>query len=165
MYLSLFIKRYPGHTAEEIAFYAPKPLDDIKPDQVIVIAGTNDLSRAFYEKGVIDEYEVVDNILEVARSARNHGVGNVYVSSILARRGYEYREIVPKVNNLLYMACLAEQFKFMDQGEITLAHLDNDGLHPNFYGSTILKRNILSVFRTFSGGSMNFRKELEQALH
>ena len=161
---AVIIKRYPGHTAEEMAYYAAKPLSDIKPDQVVIISGTNSLTRSLYENGRVDEYDVVDSILEIARAARNHSAKNVYVSSILVRRGYEYREIIPKVNDLLYMACLAEGFTFMDQDEITLAHLDNDGLHPDFYGSTILKRNILSVFRTFNIDNMTFRKELEQAL-
>ena len=74
---AVIIKRYPGHTAEEMAYYAPKPLNDIKPDQVIVIAGTNSLSRSLHENGVVDEYDVVDSILEIARAARNYGAKNV----------------------------------------------------------------------------------------
>ena len=148
-----------------MAFYAPKPLGDIKPDQVVVIAGTNSLSKSIYQNGAVDEYEVVDGILEIARAARNHGAKKIFVSSILVRRGYQYRDIVPRVNDLLYMACLAEDFVYMDQDDITLGHLDSDGLHPNFYGSTILKHNILSVFRTFNREHMNFRGDLEKALH
>ena len=72
---------------------------------------------------------------------------------------------MPRVNDLLYMACLAENFTYMDQDRITLAHLDADGLHPNFYGSTILKYNICSVFRTFNKAYMNFRVDLERELH
>ena len=108
---------------------------------------------------------MVDGILEIARAARNHGAKKIFVSSILVRRGYQYRDIVPRVNDLLYMACLAEDFVYMDQDDITLGHLDSDGLHPNFYGSTILKHNILSVFRTFNREHMNFRGDLEKALH
>ena len=52
----IFIKRFPGHTAEDIAFYATKPLTEKKPDRVIIVAGTNDLSKAVYEKKSIDEY-------------------------------------------------------------------------------------------------------------
>ena len=145
----VIFKRYPGHTAEEMAFYAPKPLGDIKPDQVVIIAGTNSLSRSINQDGAVDEYQVVDEILQIARSARSHGVKKIHVSGILVRRGYQYRDIIPKVNDLLYMACLAEDFVYIDQDDITLAHLDADGLRPNFYESTILKFEILSLFRTY----------------
>ena len=59
------IKRFPGHTAEQMAYYAPKPLDGYKPDQVIIIAGTNDLTRSMYEKGAVDEYDIVDKVLKI----------------------------------------------------------------------------------------------------
>ena len=38
----------------------------------------------------------------------------------------------------------------MDQSDITSAHICMDGVHLNFYGQTILKYNILSVFNTFN---------------
>ena len=161
---AVIFKRYPGHTAEEIAFYAPKPLSDIRPDQVVVIAGTNSLRQSIHQKGGIDEYEIVDAVLDVARIARDHGVKKIYVSGILPRRGYQYRGIVEKVNDLLYMACLAEDFVFMDQASITLAHIDDDGVHPNYHGSTILKFNILSAFRTFNRNNMDFRGDYVEAL-
>ena len=119
---SVIIKRYPGHTADEIAFYSPKPLSDIKPEQVIIIAGTNSLTRSIHESGSVDEFEVVNEILEIARAARANGAKKIHVSSVLVRRGFAYRDVVDKVNEVLYMACLAENFMFMDQAEISLNH-------------------------------------------
>ena len=81
------------------------------------------------------------------------------------RRGYQYGSIIPKVNDLLYMACIAENFVYMDHSAITLDHLDSDGLHPNFYGSAILKHNLLSAFRTFNPNQMNFRNEYDQVFY
>ena len=161
---AVIIKRYPGHTAEEMAYYAPKPLHDNKPQQVVIIAGTNSLSRSIHQKGFVDEYEIVEEILDIARAARAENVEKIHVSSILVRRGYPYRDVVSKVNDLLYMCCLVEDFKFMDQSNITMAHIDTDGLHPNYYGSTILKFNILKTFRTFDPNCMTFRSDYENAL-
>ena len=162
---AVIFKRYPGHTAEEIAFYAPKPLSTIQPDQVVIVAGTNSLRQQFHQNGTIDEYEVVDGVLDIARAAREHGVKKIHVSSVLVRRGYQYRGIMKKVNDLLYMACIAEDFIFMNQDDITLAHIEDDGVHPNYLGSTILKYNILSVFRTFDRNQMDFRDDYVRALH
>ena len=63
------------------------------------------------------------------------------------------------------MACDAESFLFMDQVDITMAHIDSDGIHPNSYGTTILKFNFLSVFRTFDPNSMDFRNDYDNALY
>ena len=131
---------------------------------MIINAGTNSLTRCIHESASADEFEVVNKILEIARAARANGARKIHVSSVLVRRGFAYRDVVDKVNEVLYMACLAENFMFMDQAEISLNHIDSDGIHPNFYGSTILKFNILSAFRTFDRNRMTFRNEYENAL-
>ena len=161
---SVIFKKFPGHTASEIAYYAPKPLGDCKPHQVVIIAGTNSLARELFENNTVDEYKVVNEILDIARAARNSGAVRIHVSSILPRRGFRYRDVVGKVNDLLFMACVAEDFSFLDQVGITLDHIAADGIHPSFYGSTILKYNILSVFDTFDRNFMDFRHDYEKAI-
>ena len=161
---TIIFKRFPGHTAEEISCYAPKPLSDGKPDNVIIVAGTNDITRASYDKDCIDEFEVVGNLMKIARIAQEHGAKKIHVSSIMVRRGYRYSEAVKKINDLLYMACVAENFVFMDQADITMAHISSDGIHLNSHGTAILLYNILSVFNTFDGNFIDFRKDYEYAM-
>ena len=160
----IFIKRFPGHTAEDIAFYASKPLSEKKPDRVIIVAGTNDLSKAVYEKDSIDEYEVVGSLMNIARTAREQGAKTVHVSSIITRRGHRYSELIKKVNDLLYMACIAEDFVFMDQADITMAHVSTDGIHLNSHGTSILLYNIMSVFNSFDGDSIDFKHDYDYAM-
>ena len=138
--------------------------NDCHPNQVVIIAGTNSLTKELVENNTIDEYTVVNEILDIARAARKCGVEKIHVSSILPRRGHQYRSAVENVNNFLYMACVAEDFLFMDQVGITLDHIDSDGIHPNFYGSTVLKYNILSVFDTFDCNLMDFRSDYEKSI-
>ena len=161
---AVVIKRFPGHTAEEIAFYAPKPLDDKKPDRVIVIAGTNDLTRSMYDKGNVDEYEVVENILKIGRAARDHGAKKIHISGIMARRGYKYGEIVRRVNNILCMACVVENFVYMNQDDINLAHISSDGIHLNSHGTVILMLNVFSVFSTFNSNFIDFKEDYDYAI-
>ena len=104
------------------------------------------------------------NILEIARAARESGAKKVFVSSILPRRGHQYRVAIAAVNDLLFMACLAEEFVFMDHHHITLAHISPDGVHPNYFGSNILKFNILSTFRTFDSYSYDFMEDYQKSL-
>ena len=161
---AVIIKRFPGHTAEEMAFYAPKPLNDKKPEQVIIIAGTNDLTHSMYEKGEVDEYEVVENILKIGRVARDHGAKKIHISGIMVRRGYAYGEIVNRVNNLLYMACLADNFLYMNQDDIKLSHISSDGVHLNSHGSAILMFNVFSVFNSFHSDFIDFKEDYKYAM-
>ena len=162
---AVIFKRFPGHKAEEIAFYAPKPLKDCKPEQVVIVAGTNDLTQAHYQKGAIDEYDVVEGIMKIGRAAREEGAEKIYISGIMVRRGNQYRDAVSKVNELLYMTCLVENFVFMDQKDIVPSHISSDGLHLNYDGSTILKMNILSAFRTFDVNLINFKDDYEKVMY
>ena len=81
----------------------------------------------------------------------------------MVRRGHRYREVVKKVNDLLYMTCVAEEFNFIDQDDITLAHISQDGVHLNANGTTILLYNILSVFSTFDRNLIDFMKDYQYA--
>ena len=69
-----------------------------------------------------------------------------------------------RVNELLCMTCVAEDFIFMDHSEITMKHISADGLHPNHYGIAILKYNILSVFDTFDSSHMDFKEDYQRAI-
>ena len=158
------IKRFPGHTAEEMSYYAPKPLSDSKPDQVIIIAGTNDLTRCMYEKGTVDQYKVVDSILSIGRAARDHGSKKIHISSIMARRGGNYSRIVEEVNELLYMACIVEDFGFINHDDIKSGHISSDGVHLNSHGTSILMFNIFSVFNNFDRNFMDFKEEYQYAM-
>ena len=59
---------------------------------------------------------------------------------------------------------LLKAFIFLDQDDITLAHIDSDGIHLNFNGTSILKYNILKVFHTFNCNYMNFNNDYNNAL-
>ena len=53
------VSRHPGATAEEIAFYAKLPMNRLHPAQVIIFAGSNDISRSYNEDCFVNEYVVV----------------------------------------------------------------------------------------------------------
>ena len=159
----IIFKRFPGHTAEEISFYAQKPLNDLKPEKVIIVAGTNDITKNMYEN-MADEYSVVESIMKIGREARKHGAKKIHISSIMVRKGYRYGDVLRKVNELLYMACVAEDFLFLDQADITMAHISSDGIHLNSHGSAILLYNILSLFDAFDRNFIDFNADYEYAI-
>ena len=79
--------------------------------------------------------------------------------------GTYMRNIIQRVNILLEERCIKEGFVFIDNSDITVAHLSKDGLHPNFYGFTILKMNILKSFPNFNPYICDFLGTYENALY
>ena len=158
------MNRHPGATADEISYYSKLPLSEIHPDRVIIFAGSNDISRKFQKTKSVYEYEIVNSILDIARSAREAGAKSIHVSSVLTRSGYAYKNIIKRVNNLLDTTCGNEGFYFLDHADITTGHLGNDGLHCNGYGYCILKMNILRCFNTFNPYLCDFGDFYEESL-
>ena len=88
----------------------------------------------------------------------------MYVSAVLARHGYQYKNPVARVNSLLEATCATEGFRFMDQSDISSGHISSDGVHVNFYGATLLKMSILNCFSTFNPYLNNFEFDYERSL-
>ena len=160
----VIFKRFPGHTADELSYYAHKPLRDEKPNQVIVIAGTNDIGKEVDLGRTVNEHEVVKNIMKIGRVARDTGADKVYVSSIMVRHGYQYKHVIKRVNNLLESACSEEGFWYLDQSDITSSHIGYDGVHLNFFGQTLLKMSILGCFSSFNPYFTDFEHDYEKSL-
>ena len=161
----VIFKRFHGATSEEIAFYAHKPLSDTKAEKVIVIAGTNDLTNAVYQhRGYVNELEITKNILKIGRAAKDHGAQKIFISGVMVRWGHQYRNAITRVNNFLQSRCSDEGFLFMDQGDITTAHISGDGIHLNYHGTTVLKMNLLLTFNSFNPYICTFDEEYDNAI-
>ena len=160
----VIFKKFPGHTADEISHYCTKPLQDAKPKRVLIFAGTNDISRDLMLGRTVNEYEVVENLMKTARTARKMGAEKVYISAILTRHGYQYKNPIARVNSLLEATCSPEGFSFLDQSDISSSHISSDGVHTNFFGSTLLKMSILSCFHTFNPYFIDFEDDYDRSL-
>ena len=154
--VDVIVNKHPGATAEEIGYYSMLPLDRNRPENVIIVAGSNDISREFQETRSVNEQNVVGNIIAIAKNAKHMGAKNVYVSSVLVRQGPHFKNIIKRTNSLLEQSCRHEGIHFLDHSDINYLHLNDDGLHCNNYGHAILKMNILCCFKSFNGNSCKF---------
>ena len=92
------------------------------------------------------------------------GTKKIFVSSVLPRWGYEFKNVITRVNQLLDRMCAEEGFTYLAHSDITTRHICNDGLHPSFYGQVILKMNILCCFNSFNPYLCSFEPLYEKAL-
>ena len=159
----VIVNRHPGATTTELNHYCTLPLNQIRPENCIIFAGSNDISRGVRNKD-LNENVIVNNILNIGRKAKAVGTKKIFISSMLVRYGYRYANIITRINTLLESCCMEEGFIFLDHSDVTLRHICGDGLHTNYYGHTILKMNILLCFYTFNPYLCNFSDIYDKAL-
>ena len=109
---NVLMKKFPGHTAEEMEYYSNFILAKESPDKVIIVAGTNDLSRHYYEKGAISENDIISKIIGIAKNAKNYGTKEIYISGLMIRRGRQYEDSIKGINQKLKELCIENGFKF-----------------------------------------------------
>ena len=140
-----FRKRfYPGATAGEIAHYILPTLEEERPDAIIINAGTNNLQKRDY-----DAPTVVQDIMKIAKTANENGVGQIFISSITARHDQRLQNRANEVNSTLKELCSRNNIIFIDNGDINNEHVCNDGVHLSENGLEILATNFLTSMMHF----------------
>ena len=131
----LYVKSFPGATVQDMQDYA-KPILRKKPDTVIYHAGTNDLAS----KNVT---ETIDEIRMQLTNIKKSGI-RVLASSLTVRND-KLDTKRKEVNHLLKTLCTEEDIEFIDNENVTLEHICNDGVHLNFKGVILLGNNYLNA--------------------
>ena len=140
MDVDVSIRRYGGGQTHELYRHAQVNIADEMPHGVILVAGTNDLPRRGSRRQLTDE-EIANNLLATGQTAREQGVTNIFISSIIIRKGAYYARRINNINILIEEGCRQHGFIFIDNSNIQLHH--TDGLHLTNEGSSILKANII----------------------
>ena len=129
-------KIFPGGTAQEIAHYCTKTLEEEQPDIVIINCGTNNIGH-----GKDNTYTIYKEIVKIVETCHNHGVNHVFVSSIPYRVGKNVE--VQEVNNYLRARAILNDYTYINNMSINEHHVCGDGVHLKYGGTMILKRNFL----------------------
>ena len=159
----VIIRRHPGATADEMTHFMKDSLQRFRPNNLIIFGGCNDISRAFKDKD-INEWKIAEYILQMAQNGKQMGCQKIFISSVLVRWGKQYDNVIIRVNEILRRVCGEEGFFYLDHSDVTTAHLCGDGLHPNSYGTVILKMNILSCFNSFNPYLSSFYDFYEESV-
>ena len=145
---SVRIDKFPGATADKFAHCSKFSIEALKPVQLFVIAGTNDIS---YSNGEIDPEILAVRILNIGIQAVEMGVKCVCIQGIPTRRGRKYNDLIRQVNLYLQTFCKDAGFVFKSSDDIDrFSDLNRDGLHLNFRGTQKLIYSILSSQSSFN---------------
>ena len=143
------IHKYPAAHANQIRLYAQYTLQMDKPTQVIINAGSNDVSYDMWTEGGANPEIIAERVLDIARDARTAGTKNIFISGLMKRKGLQYAEIINEVNLRLREKCLIEDFYFLDNDNINLSDLC-DGLHLNQWGNRKFIKNLLQCCHSYN---------------
>ena len=139
---SVVINKYPAAHANQIHHYSDYTLDNEKPDTIIVMAGTNDVSYDSSNGKQADPENIACRIIDIGRNAKENGVSRVFINGLIKRKGTFHNNIINRVNLYLRNKCCGENFYFIDNSDIQISDLC-DGLHLNDEGNTKFMRNLL----------------------
>ena len=92
---------------------------------------------------------IAERVLNIARDARAANVKYIYVSGLMTRKGWVYKEIIDEVNLRLRLGCITEQYDFINNSNIYLSDLC-DGLHLNQQGNRKFIKNLLQCCHSYN---------------
>ena len=110
-------KIYPGATPKELEHYCIKPLNDEKPDIVIINIGTNRI-------GIDNPFDISMDIANIVKICKYHGVNTVFVSAITCRPGCP--RLVEDLNNILRAWQTTRDYEMIYNDNITEEHIWKD---------------------------------------
>ena len=112
---------------------------DMKPDNIIIHHGTNNLHEE------AEPQVVANDIFELAQSTKIESGSNVIISAIVPGYG-KLNEKVRTLNHLLRIYCKNSDIGFLSHENINpKKHCNNSGLHLNYLGNPILTVNFLNA--------------------
>ena len=146
---SALFHEFKGKKARDIVRYMNVHLEDTHPHSVVLVAGGNDLPEKHFLKAN-KLSQVPDYLIDAGcRCKSEHGVTDVYISSILPRSEPKFQVNRHRVNNILRERCKEYGFIFIENDDIILSkHVLSDGVHLNDSGSLLLHHNLLAALNT-----------------
>ena len=133
-----------GATLKQMETYVKPILNDDTPDVLILHIGCNDIGNK-----QLTENEIAEWIVKIGRQCKKSNANDVFISSLICRPQKRLNDKVIAVNNILKRACKLNGLGFIDNSNICVENLFQDGLHLNDDGKVILACNFIYVLNTF----------------
>ena len=130
------VKSFSGATTDCMNSHACPTIKQ-NPKRIILHCGTNDLRSQASAENIAEE------IIKLATAMKNEE-NDVFLSGLTAR-GDRWNVKVCDVNRFLTRRSQEEDFKFIDNSNITPDHLNRSLLHLNPEGTRLLADNFILV--------------------
>ena len=133
-----------GATLKQMETYVQPILNDDTPDVLVLQIGCNDIGNMN-----LTDKEIAEWIVKIGRQCRERNVNYVFISSVICRTQNRLNRKVQAVNNILQQICKLNGLGFINNSNIVLEHICEDGLHLNDNGKALLANNFVHVLNNF----------------
>ena len=136
--INIKIRKYPGASSTDILDHI-RPSLRKEPDQIIIHAGTNDLTS---------DHNYLNNVKKIVKMVRETCKNTkLCFSSLICRNDLkDIDEKVKKTNTHLENYCKQQNLDFIDNSNIKKSDLNSRGLHLQERSSNKLAKNFLDYF-------------------
>ena len=132
------LRSFPGATLKHLKYYIVPSLIDETPDRIILHGGCNDVNN----KNSTPE-KITNEIADMAILCCNYVVNDIFISAMLCRRGKFLNGKVKHVNFLLKFICEKNGYFFINNSNIEIRDLWNDGIHLSESSKTKIAENFI----------------------
>ena len=145
-----------GQTTSQMLARFERDVIDIRPQAVLILAGTNDIAG---NTGEVTLEQIRDNIAEMAKMATDNDIQVILCSVLPAfdypwRRGRRPDQKIPELNVLLKELADQEKLYYLDYFSEMSDHrnglpveLAEDGVHPTHKGYALMKDLTLNALK------------------
>ena len=137
---------------KELDYYSIPILVDEKPNTIIIHVGSNDITKSNYH--IINADELAKGIVNIRLKCKYYGVGQIAISSILARSNNNLNKVIKQVNFSLKSSCKTYGFAFICDENID--RLWRDGIHLTNECTSLLFKNLLEHLNSSFYQNMDF---------
>ena len=143
------ITNHPNATAEEIGHYLEYHLKNDCPDNLVVVAGLNNVLHQ-KDSGNINCQDIAQKVINIGRTANQAGVARVCISGLVKPKYRDCHRYINEVNGYIWQKCKSEGFIYIDQSNIGYDDL-GDAIHVNGRsGNNKLCANIFKQLYTYT---------------
>ena len=133
------LRPFIGATIKQMETYVKSIIQDDTPDVVILHIGCNDISNKNMSAN-----DMAECIVNIGRYSKEHNVNNVTISSLICRSQIHFQDKVNAVNTILMNRYKNYGLGYIDNSNIEVGFLAQDGLHLNEIGKSCLANNFIN---------------------
>ena len=132
-----------GATIKQMETYVKPIIQDDTPDVLILHIGCNDISNKNMSAN-----DRAEGIINIGGYCKEHNV-NVTISSLICRSQKHFQHRVNAVNTMLMNGCKNYGQGYIDNSNIEVGFLAQNGLHLNEIGKSCLANNFINFVNRY----------------
>ena len=141
-----FFNWFRGANTKSLSYYVEDTLLEENIDTDFIHCGTNDIDPR-PNKHVFTDEKIIQNLKNIGKKCKDAGVANVVISGIIPRNENKNTRRFT-INHVIKSMCDENNFIYLNNDNIPLSSLYDDGVHLMNDGIRIFANNMISTLNS-----------------